>query len=273
MSELTKNTVIREAEVYARRWQSLASLAALARQGPMQEASEEPDLGRWLEASANVLPRTEEGNGDARGLVLDRPSYVFDCSTGGAISRVDMRYSQFVCVNFKGAKFVNCLFDHSLFRFCEFMDCEFLGCTFSRTVFLSFGGATRCKFADCSFDGMVTQGEHFFLGKQSLWERTTFRDVRIRRWATDIYNVIFRDCAFSGHWEKVVFRGTRFLRAQRWNHGLGNVFRHWADQPPAFERCDFTGLALDAVIFEPGVIFKDCVAVPAVSAGMSHKIP
>lgn len=267
MNELTKNTIIRETEVYSRRWQNLAPFAALAAQGPMREGSDEQDLGRWLEASVDLLPRTEEGNGDARGLVLDRPSTVFDCSTGGTISRMDMRSSQFVCVSFKRAKFVNCLFDHSLFRSCEFVECEFRGCTFSRSAFFSFGGAYRCQFADCSFDSVVTQGEDFFLGKESHWDRTTFRDIRIQRWATDIYNVMFRDCVFSGRWENAVFRGTRFLRAQRWNHGLGNVFRHWADHPAFFERCDFSGLTLDKVVLEEGVLFKNCVAVPAAASG------
>lgn len=273
MNELTKNIIIREAEVYLRRWQNLAPFAARAAQGPMREGSDGQDLGRWLEASVDLLPRTEEGNGDARGLVLDRPSAVFDCSTGGTISRMDMRYSQFAGVRFRRARFAGCLFDHSLFRSCGFEDCEFRGCTFSRSVFFSFSGAYRCQFADCSFDGIVTQGEYFHLGGQSRWERTTFRDVRFKRWEPGVYNVTFRDCAFSGCWESAIFRGTRFLRRKRWNHGLRNVFTHWADHPARFESCDFSGLELDGVVFEAGVLFQNCVAVPAATSGAPQAGP
>lgn len=263
MKELTKNTIIREAEVYSRRWQKVAPFDAQAAQGPMREEGVEQDLGRWLEASAGSLLRTEAGDGDARGLVLRRPSTVFDCSTRETVLRIDMRYSQFEGVRFRRAKFANCRFDHSLFNACEFKDCDFRGCTFSRSVFFSFSGAYRSQFTDCSFDGVVSQGEYFFLGHQSRWERTTFRDVCLKRWESGIYNVEFHDCAFSGRWEGATFRGTRYLRRQRWNHGLRNVFSHWADRPARFESCDFSGLDLAGVVFEAGVLFKNSVAVPA----------
>ena len=256
---LTRNVLRGLAAVHRDRWLQ-SPWSAMLDLWPLAGSSM-AEWPEWFHKSMAVVGESAHDRADYRGLVIS--PYRGECRIEGLVLKnTDLSFSEFGGVCFERCTFENCLFSSCIFDAASFRCCKFSQCDFTGCLLFEFSGFGNCVVTSTSFRGTQTGGKHFYIGSDSLWCDCDCTDCVLERWATAIDAVRFKRCRFSGRWSEAHFVNRSSLLMQGLRSGLGNFIGSLFEKPAVFDACDFTGLELDAVVFEPGVILPNCKAAP-----------